>query len=97
MGIESVELTLEIEKRFGIELPNRIARNEAVHGARTVGELEEMVLRLRREQLSATERERLSEGEVGEELRCALSYVFGDPPASFTPEVRLIDDLAMDQ
>lgn len=95
--MEAVELACEVEQRFGIRLPNRVSRLAVFHEARTVGELEAVVLRLRREQLAPAELAAHTDAEVAAELRRVLAEVFGGEPDSFVPEQRLVEDLAMDQ
>jgi acyl carrier protein len=91
MGLESVEIVLALEETFAIKFPRWIH-----HFPRTVGELEEMVLQLRREQLPAEVCSAVEEWDVREVVRGVIAKELGIDAALVTPEAILVGDLGMD-
>jgi acyl carrier protein len=91
VGLESVSIVLELEGVFGVEFPDRIARQ-----ARIVRDLEDLVLRLRNEQLEPLVRDALSDAEVRETTRRVVAKELRIDEALVTPEADLVVDLGMD-
>ena len=91
VGLESVSIVLELEDVFGVEFPDRIARE-----ARTVRDLEELVLRLRTEQLEPQVCNALSEADVRATTRGVVAKELRIDETLVTPEADLVVDLGMD-
>jgi len=91
MGIESVELVLDLELRFGIEFPDRVARQ-----VKTVGDLENLVLALRAEQPAHVLLVEWDEADVRAETRTIVAHVLGIDAAMVTPDAELGRDLGLD-
>jgi acyl carrier protein len=91
LGLESVEIVLALEEIFQIRFPDRIARP-----ARTVSDLEEMVLQLRKEQLSATVCASVDEGEIRTLVREIIAKELAIDSKIVTPSSSLVGDLGMD-
>ncbi len=91
MGIESVELVLDLEIRFGIQFPDRIARQ-----ARTVRDLEDQVLSLRSAQPATLRLTDWDEASVRAETRGIVAHVLGIDVALVTPDSDLVRDLGLD-
>lgn len=96
MGIESVEIVVDLERAFGVDFPNRIARNEVFGHARTVAELEDVTLRLRAEQLAPEVVAQTSEEAVRGGVRAIVARVLNVPVDRVTPEAELVRDLGVD-
>jgi acyl carrier protein len=91
VGLDSVEIILALEERFQIEIPDRRAST-----TRTVGDLEELVLRLREEQLPAETRRAHTEEEIRAAIRAEIADQLNVNPARVTPDADLVHDLGMD-
>jgi acyl carrier protein len=91
VGLESVSIVLELENVFSVEFPDRIARE-----ARTVRDLEDLVLQLRAEQLEPQVRDALTEAEVRATTRGVVAKELRIDAALVTPEADLVVDLGMD-
>ena len=91
MGIESVSIVLKLEEVFGVEFPDRIARD-----ARTVRELEDLVLGLRVAQLGPSVVGAVSDSEVREVVRSVVAGELRIDVALVTPAADLVRDLGMD-
>ena len=91
MGLDSVEIILALEERFQIEIPDHRAS-----ATRTVGDLEELVLRLREEQLPAETLRAHPEKEVRVAIRQEIAYQRNVELARVTPDADLFYDLGAD-
>ena len=91
MGLESVEIVLALEETFAIKLPRWL-----YHFPRTVSELEDMVLRLRREQLPAEVCDSVDESDVRDVVRRVIAKELGIDSSLVIAETTLVGDLGMD-
>jgi acyl carrier protein len=91
MGLESVEIVLALQEVFQIRFPNRIPNFPT-----TVGGLEDMVLSLRREQLSAPVCASVEESEVREVVREIIAKELAIDSKLVTPSATLVGDLGVD-
>ena len=91
MGIESVSIVFELERRFGIRFPDRIAR-----ASRTVRDLEEQVLALRRAQLAPAAVAASPDADVRRAVREVVARELNLDMALITPEADLVADLGVD-
>lgn len=96
MGLEIVELTLEVERTFGIEIPDR-----ELERLRTVGgwyACLRAMLPSDSEGTAATTRDpptAISDAELWQRLRSIVAATSGVSPERVVPSARLIEDLGM--
>lgn len=88
MGLETVEIVMEVERHFGISVPDAVASNCV-----TVAEFQKVIVDL----LVARGRERSAEleAEVFRELVRISAEVTGGDPATIHPESRWVGDVTM--
>ena len=91
MGLESTYIVLALEEVFAVEFPDRIARP-----ARTVRDLEDLVVRLRAEQLDPDVRDALADAEIRAVVRGIVAKELAIDEALVTPDADLVIDLGMD-
>jgi len=86
MGLETVEIVMEVERRFGISVPYEVASNCV-----TVADLQKVVVDL----LVAKGGQRSSEfdAEVLRELIRISAEITGNDPATIRPESRWVGDV----
>ena len=86
MGLETVEIVMEVERRFGISVPDEVASNCV-----TVADLQKVVVDL----LVAKGGQRSSEfdAEVLRELIRISAEITGNDPATIRPESRWVGDV----
>jgi acyl carrier protein len=81
MGLETVELVMQIEDEFGIEIPNEDAER-----IQTVGQLEAHVI----------SRTLLDQKDVQQKVRSFVVEISGCDPRELHDEAHIIYDLGMD-
>jgi acyl carrier protein len=86
MGMDSVELVMDIEKKFNIRIPNSQA--ETIF---TVGDIHAIVW----QHLSAGHSDK-SKSEMEHEINQVIADKAGFDLSEITPEKRICDDLGMD-
>lgn len=91
MGIESIEIAWQLEERYHIRFARLL-----LHDAETVADLEELVLRLRAEQLAPHELARVTPAMVRQEVRATIADVLPIDAWRVLPESRLMHDLGID-
>lgn len=87
MGLDTVELVLEVEQHFGVSVPDEMAER-----IETVGELAQLVCHLRRE---AGLPLRYPDALSG--LQDLTSRLFRIPLDRIGPDARFVKDLGLDQ
>jgi len=96
MGLEIVELTLEIEQRFGIEIPD-----SSLESLRTVGDWYVLLRRLlpgpdaKGEGPSPSGRGTVGDCDLWRHLQSMVAGIASVPCERVSPETRLIEDLGM--
>lgn len=86
MGLDSVELVMEIEEEFAVAISDEVAPTLG-----RMGELRDFV-----EQMLADRGEAVSESNVWERLKVLVGHQLGVDPATLRPETHLVHDLGMD-
>jgi hypothetical protein len=86
MGLETVEIIMEVERRFGISVPDEVALN-----CITVADLQRVVT----DHLVAKSRQRSPEldAEVLRELIRISAEITGNDPATIRPDSRWVGDV----
>jgi acyl carrier protein len=96
MGLEIVELTLEVERTFGIEIPER----ELEH-LRTVGDWSAWLRAVLPGETAGIAIHNfgisrpVSDAELWQRLQSIVAAIAGVRPDRLTPSTRLIEDLGM--
>ena len=96
MGLEIVELTLEVERTFGIEIPDR-----ELERLRTVGGWYAWLRAVLPNDLGGTAATApgapavISDAELWQRLRSIVAEASGVSPERVVPSARLIEDLGM--
>lgn len=85
MGLDSVELVMDVEETFDIEISDREASN-----IETVGQFYDFILA----KLAAAQRN-MDKQEVWETLRKCIVKIGGMAPEKVVPEARIIKDLGI--
>jgi acyl carrier protein len=86
MGLDSVELILDVERAFGIETSDPELRK-----IETVGEFYELIV----SKLEVNNRE-VDRQQVWEGLKSCIIKISGVPPDKIIPEARIVKDLGID-
>ena len=86
MGLDTVELVMDVEEKFDIEISDRDASK-----IETVGQLYDTVLAKLTEKHASVDRE-----QVWEQLRMIFVDEFGLRTAQVVPEARITKDLGLD-
>lgn len=86
MGLDTVDLVLQVEEAFTIRLPNDEAGQIA-----TVQDLCQAICRA-----AAAEGQSLDPCTVQDRVHFLLTTQFGVPPGHLGPQVRLVQDLGLD-
>ena len=91
MGLDAVEIVLELERILEIAIPDRV-------GDRLwrVRDLEDLMLRLRREQLAPGVVASVSDQAVRQVVRDVIAKEMALPVETVSPDARLVGDLGID-
>ena len=87
MGLDTVELVMEIEKEFELEIPDEAASNIS-----TVGEMHSWLLT----ELQRLGRPKVDSAQVYGRLRELICHQLGVKPEAVVPSARFVKDLGAD-